>query len=148
MSGLVQLIYTSQAVEPFSGEQLSKLLEAARANNKALGVSGMLVYEDRIFLQALEGDESVVMPLYEKIGQDKRHEQLILLSKRAVEERAFSEWTMGFFNADVTALESLSGFYDFFGRNFSLFDFARNADLAHKILLRFKDGAWHRHVDS
>jgi hypothetical protein len=38
------LIYTSQAVRPFSIEELDGLLEQSRRDNQRLGITGMLVH--------------------------------------------------------------------------------------------------------
>ena len=54
-----------------STEQLLELLK--QCLNPASGVTGMLLYGNGTFLQALEGDEKVVADLYGKIEKDSRH---------------------------------------------------------------------------
>ncbi|MEO1442551.1 MAG: BLUF domain-containing protein, partial [Chloroflexota bacterium] len=63
---LVSLVYVSYATEPMSGAELEALMAKSSANNKPLGVTGMLLYRQGFFIQVLEGEEDVVMPLYEK----------------------------------------------------------------------------------
>ena len=53
-----QIVYTSTASEDFANADLKKLLLGARTRNKALGVSGMLVFHDGTFLQALEDEKA------------------------------------------------------------------------------------------
>ena len=68
-----QISYSSAAVAPFSERELTELLTIARVNNGRLGVTGMLLYHEGSFLQALEGDERVLDVLFTKISKDKRH---------------------------------------------------------------------------
>ena len=56
-----QIVYTSTATEDFSTTDLRKLLLGARTRNRALGVSGMLVFHGGTFLQALEGEQRAVL---------------------------------------------------------------------------------------
>lgn len=45
-------------------------------------------------VQTLEGEESTVRALYEKIAVDRRHEAVTLLEAQAVDRRAFAKWSM------------------------------------------------------
>ena len=67
-----ELIYVSAAVTPMDQQELAALLLKARANNKRLDVSGILVHHEGSFLQVLEGDPTVVEPLFARIQRDKR----------------------------------------------------------------------------
>ncbi|MFK7885354.1 MAG: BLUF domain-containing protein [Gammaproteobacteria bacterium] len=58
---LIRLIYSSQAELDLRLTDVKEILETARANNQALGVCGMLFYNSKYFLQALEGEEGKVM---------------------------------------------------------------------------------------
>ncbi len=144
----IQLIYASAAFEDFSHEDLRQLLATARRNNTALGITGMLVYQDGSFLQVLEGEEVSVMPLYEKIKSDTRHTKHVLLSKSEVEETSFGDWSMGFYDGDANAVETLPGYKDFFGAKFSVTGFKHDADRARALLLHFREGRWHRNVQA
>jgi hypothetical protein len=62
-----KIIYASASVKPFSSKQLTDLLAKARAKNGTLHVSGLLLYHQGSFLQVLEGEDSVVSALYERI---------------------------------------------------------------------------------
>jgi len=70
---MFSLIYVSSAVTEFSKSELVDLLESCHANNANLGVTGMLLYKDGNFMQALEGNEDVVRGLHAKIALDPRH---------------------------------------------------------------------------
>jgi len=110
---LHQLVYLSAATEAFSEEDdLSDILKASRRNNRHRDITGMLLYSDGGFIQALEGPKEEVLDLYEKIEQDPRHGSTITLLDRSAEERAFSEWEMGFKQVDATTAR-MPGFSDF-----------------------------------
>jgi len=92
---LVRLIYASRAAEALSAEILSTLLKTARDHNTAAGITGVLVHSDGIFLQLLEGGRNAVNAVYNRITQDKRHHDVVLLSYDEVSERRFAGWAMG-----------------------------------------------------
>lgn len=91
---MFQLVYISTAREPISDAMLSSILAASRENNARRGVTGLLVAGRTRFLQALEGPEEAVLDLYRHIRNDARHRALVLLTGRAIEQRAFGEWSM------------------------------------------------------
>ena len=74
---IFQLIYTSQATDitwPWPEarpETLKNILEKSRANNQIKGITGALVYVEGTFLQILEGNESDVRSLSERIVHDE-----------------------------------------------------------------------------
>lgn len=108
-----QIVYTSSARQEFSAADLKKLLVAARMRNKAVGVTGMLVFHDGAFLQALEGEKRAVNEIFARIQNDPRHGDLVVLHRGpGPEQRVFGEWSMGF--ADFSgAATILKGFVRF-----------------------------------
>lgn len=96
-----QIVYTSTASEDFSSADLKRLLLGARTRNKALGVSGMLVFHDGTFLQALEGEKRAVNEIFASIRSDQRHRDIDVLHRGpGFDQRVFGDWSMGF--ADFT----------------------------------------------
>ena len=77
-----------------SREDIDQILESAQRNNAANGVTGMLIYNGRNFLQLLEGDEADLIALMVRIMHDPRHTGVSVLHQAEVRERAFPEWTM------------------------------------------------------
>jgi hypothetical protein len=110
---MFHLIYTSKARQAFSDRDLKKLLMRARSNNGKIGVTGMLIYHDGAFLQALEGDELSVRDVFKRIEQDTRHARVAVLRNQTSfgERRIFGDWSMGFANASGNA-QVLKGFVD------------------------------------
>ena len=92
---MFQLVYVSSSVKPFSNEELLQLLAKARRNNEKLGISGMLLYKDGDFMQALEGDEAIVRSLSARIATDSRHKGVNTVMQGLCAEREFPDWSMG-----------------------------------------------------
>ena len=91
-----RLVYSSQSriAAPDARTELGEIFTTARRNNKRLGVTGALVITADAFAQTLEGEESVVRELYERIRQDPRHDNVSLLEAEAVGARVFGRWAM------------------------------------------------------
>jgi hypothetical protein len=90
------LIYLSSAKGALSAQELQDLLVQSRHNNEQLGITGLLLYKDGNFLQAIEGEKEAVEALYAKIALDHRHHGLLVLFNEEIPERDFASWTMGF----------------------------------------------------
>lgn len=91
-----RLIYRSQSLIAADERKtvLGGIFTTARRNNRRLGVTGALVISGDSFVQALEGDETVVRDLYATIGHDARHEELTILEEQPVGDRTFGRWAM------------------------------------------------------
>ena len=92
---LVRLVYASRAVNTVNQDELVAILRKSKANNPALGVTGVLCYSEGIFLQALEGGRTAINALYNRIAVDPRHTQVELLCYDEIGERRFAGWSMG-----------------------------------------------------
>ena len=92
---LVRLMYASRAAASVDQEELVAILRKSKANNPAIGVTGVLCYSEGVFLQVLEGGRSAVNRLYNRIASDPRHTQVELLSYAEIGERRFAGWSMG-----------------------------------------------------
>lgn len=100
-----RLVYRSHSRLPSRSRRaaLADLFEVARSNNKAAGITGALLLTDHYFVQVLEGDETAVCGLYERIAQDRRHEQVTLLEAQDAPARVFSRWAMAEVSKDGSA---------------------------------------------
>ncbi len=110
---LVSLVYVSFSHGDMSDDELKHILKVARENNKKLDVTGMLLYRNGFFIQALEGEEAVVNKLYEEIRQDPRHHAVTTIVTYPIEERQFADWSMGFHKMSDADLQQLDGYTDF-----------------------------------
>lgn len=94
---LKTLVYTSTAATFNVAENdLKAILEASRRNNKAAGVSGMLLFAEGAFIQVLEGPPAQVDETYARITSDPRHAMLLKLYDASIPARNFPEWSMGY----------------------------------------------------
>lgn len=92
---LVRLLYASRAVEPLGTEVIEDILSSSRKGNPASGITGLLCHSGDIFMQVLEGGRDAVSALYNRIAQDPRHRDVIVLQYEEITERRFAGWTMG-----------------------------------------------------
>lgn len=93
---LTRLIYASYADLDLRLSDIKDILEVARAKNEALGVCGMLYYNTKYFLQALEGDDAAVKKVYHTISDDYRHDGLHVIAEETIDAPRFSGWSMGY----------------------------------------------------
>ncbi len=91
---MITLVYVSAARRLFSPEKLSELLAISRRNNEAKGLTGMLLYADGNFMQALEGEAEIVDAVTAKIERDPRHHAMNRLIRMPITERQFGHWSM------------------------------------------------------
>jgi hypothetical protein len=88
-------MYASRATQAVNQEELLAILRKSKANNPAVGITGVLCFSEGIYLQALEGGRSAVNKLYNRIAADTRHTDVELLSYEEIGERRFAGWSMG-----------------------------------------------------
>ena len=110
---MFSLVYVSAAVTWFSDRELRSLLAQCRLSNAQTGVTGMLLYKDGNFMQALEGDERTVRALEACIAADRRHQGMVTLHSGHTTERQFSDWTMGFYDLNAPAGDLPAGYTEF-----------------------------------
>lgn len=116
---LYELLYTSVASTALTPEQQVALLEQAHSTNQKIGITGLLVYHRREFMQILEGEEAVVKALYAKICQDDRHTSVNTFWEGTIAERSFSGWSMGFVNIADIDVQTLEGYSDLLNEGLS-----------------------------
>jgi Sensors of blue-light using FAD len=116
MNKLVQMVYISRANMPVTslngeiGPEISKILRKSRTNNRAKNIVGALYFGNGYFFQCLEGEESELMSLYEKLKQDNRHKDLKIVSLKPVSDRSFAAWEMKYLPAEQEVQKLLRSF--------------------------------------
>ncbi len=107
-----QLVYISTIRREIAGTiDPRAILVESRRNNARDGITGLLFFDGKRFLQALEGDEATVDATFRRIEGDRRHHGLVVLSIREIASREFGEWSMAYRSAgegDPVALERIS----------------------------------------
>lgn len=103
---LIRLTYASTATDGVDLNEFKRILLQAQTNNQRRDLTGMLAFNSKIFLQALEGSRDQVNELYSKLMRDPRHNTVTVLGYKEIEERHWSGWSMGFAapNSDNRAL--------------------------------------------
>jgi len=135
--GLISLVYVSFEAYPMTDDELKSILVKAREVNKSKGVTGMLLYRDGFFIQVLEGEESIVRPLYEKIAKDERHKNVLTVYVNEIENRTFSNWSMGFNKLTESDIKRVEGYNDFLDQP-SVEFFTDKPSRATTLLAQFK----------
>lgn len=93
--GLRRLVYVSRAAPGISALDVEAILAAAHARNTRSGVTGLLLFDGRSFLQYLEGEAGALQAIFASIRSDERHEDVVVLLDEAAEAKVFDEWSMG-----------------------------------------------------
>ncbi len=104
------VIYLSRATNPMTDADLEALLSRSRWKNWISGVTGLLLYENGWFMQALEGCEEVVKELFQVISKDPRHAEVRVVVEDRLKHRLFPDWGMGFHRVDMAGGEPAWGF--------------------------------------
>lgn len=136
---LARLIYASEAAASLTPDSVQALLAHARRNNRLRDITGVLAFDSRYFLQAIEGGRQPLSDLYARLVQDPRHQRLMIISFEAVLRRSFSSWTMGFAGADA----SRRGLYLLHGASGQFEPHSLSGPAALALLSELAEGAEH-----
>ena len=105
---MIRLLYISQAASGVTDEQVQDILESAQRNNSAAGLTGVLVYGGRVFMQVLEGPERTLLRQYVKILDDRRHSDCRILHISPANDRIFDKWSMGIIESDPLQFQHIA----------------------------------------
>lgn len=86
--------YISQIVEPDALE-LEEIIDVSLRKNGADGIGGVLFYDDRSYLQVLEGARDALAHCVLRISADPRHHWMTTLYSTPSMTRLFSSWGLG-----------------------------------------------------
>lgn len=90
-----RLIYQSVCVRnPIDNDDLRDLVQRSTENNRAAGITGLLLLSGNRFLQVLEGPSDAVNALFGRIIRDKRHRDVQLLTYEPMGDAYFDDWNM------------------------------------------------------
>lgn len=139
---MIQALYVSKTSQPMSAEQLLSLLMQCRTSNEARGITGMLLYSAGTFLQAIEGEDDVIEDLLGKIVQDPRHEDIKVLSKKAINARQYTDWSMGFEQVSEEALGNIEGLRGFSVKDFNFDNLVGNIPVVDTLMQHYREPHW------
>jgi len=110
---MVRLIYCSRPTPTCTQKDVREFVEAARSNNAQKGLTGVLCFDEKHFLQWLEGPRAAVNELYCKLVEDARHQHLEILDYGPINSRHFPRWHMADIHvADIQRDTLLKYVYD------------------------------------
>ncbi|CAM4415948.1 BLUF domain-containing protein [Zobellia roscoffensis] len=90
------LVYTSVANTDFGLQETQRMLEKAQEFNRQNDITGCLLFFKGRFIQYLEGEETMINDLFERIKTDSRHKEVAFLSGNKIHNREFHDWQMAF----------------------------------------------------
>lgn len=103
-------IYISKALATFDAPAIELLAIQASKKNKELEITGCLYFEEDHFIQYIEGEDTAISTLMEKIKADERHEVQETLIDHDVALRRFPSWSMRWIrkpNANIIGMEDI-----------------------------------------
>jgi hypothetical protein len=89
-------MYISSVTGAVSPMQCADIARASAVRNQAEGVTGLLLFNSRRFLQVLEGPKDAVERVYDRIAKDGRHGALVKLREASIDTREFGQWGMAY----------------------------------------------------
>lgn len=93
---LISMTYASCANSDVSAKDFKEILQQARDNNAANGITGMLIFNKDYFLQTLEGERAQISRLLYRLLADTRHHDLQIIETRELKHRHWAEWSMNY----------------------------------------------------
>lgn len=97
---MYQVVYLSRATRRLDQDQLLDIHRQAMGANAEVDVTGLLLFDGRRFIQALEGPQAAVEAVMTRIANDPRHDSIDYLARREITDRQFGTWSMDYKLAD------------------------------------------------
>jgi hypothetical protein len=106
-----QLLYVSRLAPACTWEVVKEIVNAARRNNPAHGITGALLFDGERFCQLIEGDEPAVRALMDNIARDTRHTDVkLLFAGRSPGGPTTQRWVSGYCDThELQAFDSAPG---------------------------------------
>ena len=93
--GYYQLVYCSILKKGMTAQEIDQLVAHAQATNKQNDVTGLLMIDNGLVVQWIEGRRDVVRGLWDKLLRDTRHYCIVeLLHRDFQEQRLYPDWSM------------------------------------------------------
>lgn len=107
-----QVVYLSSESSSMCDTELHNLRDEALSNNTRHGVTGLLLYVNKVFMQIIEGPHAEIGRLFDNIQCDKRNQAIVEMFDRSIDDRAFTGWSMGFHSPTAADEVSEKGFHN------------------------------------
>jgi len=136
---MLSMVYVSSVSRALDEVDFGQLLTAARTNNERNDITGLLLYKDGNFMQAVEGPDEAVNDLFDRIRRDSRHHGVLMLLKEQIQERRFPNWSMSMKKVDQLNEEQRAQINPFLTEGFTAEKYRKDPSAAIKLLLTFRD---------
>jgi hypothetical protein len=92
------LLYVSRSnLElPRQRAEVDAIVAESQARNATMGVTGALVFTERLFAHYLEGAHEALDILLESIRRDQRHRDLAIVYQEVIPARRFDTWELAY----------------------------------------------------
>ena len=98
---LYTFVYCSRAAEGVDDAEVDRLITAAQAHNRTVGITGVLTFGTGVFFQWIEGPTAEVKKLMANLHGDARHYDIVTLDQSEEKrERLYPNWQMERVDAD------------------------------------------------
>lgn len=94
------IVYTSEYIgrDEDINSTLDDLVRKSQINNPEFGITGLLFYHNRRFIQVLEGDRDALEGLMSILEKDNRHKNIQRILDQPIKKRGFQDWNMDSLN--------------------------------------------------
>ncbi len=142
---LRQVVYLSKAVRLLTAAELLHMLQRSRGRNAKAGITGLLLHRNGTFMQMLEGSSKRVDGLLFRIGLDRRHTDMTILSDRMVDARLFPDSSMGFEEVEQVVPSNWPGLSPYLQPPLTFENWVSRGDVALAFFECCASGVWPAH---
>lgn len=107
---MLSLMYVSTARPGLTSQDVAAMADRAAQNNAREGVTGMLAFNSRNFMQLLEGVGDKVLGIMRHIERDDRHHDITYIRQDRREQRECPDWSMRSLITPLTGIGSATVF--------------------------------------
>ncbi len=93
---LYEVIYLSTLAPDVSVSVVADITRKAREGNAARNISGLLIFDGLRFCEQVEGAKKDIVALIDRVRHDPRHIKFEILHHGALNNRRFSNFSMGY----------------------------------------------------
>ena len=132
MLQLSTLIYCSRISTDLNIPGVYDILKHSTHYNTQHSITGMMVFNSRYFVQAIEGPQTPILVLCEKIQRDKRHRNFVVLGHEKIAKRTWANWSMSL----VTPTPANRQIFEQFNTHNGFDPYRLTFNQAHSLLLQ------------
>jgi hypothetical protein len=94
------IVYTSEYIgkEEDINLVLDDIVKKSKINNPSHGITGLLFYHNKRFIQVLEGERDALEGLMSILEKDNRHKNIQRILDQQIKKRGFMDWNMDSLN--------------------------------------------------